>query len=94
MALLAMLSWVFGNWKIGALGDDYVPMAPSDGLMLICSVAAWLLSQPLAGQPRRPEVGLLGRVQRGEHEPAGVGAALLRHANCQWSAGSRPPRSR
>jgi signal transduction histidine kinase len=30
-----MLSWVFGNWRIGALGDDYVPMAPVTALMLI-----------------------------------------------------------
>lgn len=35
IALLAMLSWVFGNWRIGALGDDYVPMAPVTALMLI-----------------------------------------------------------
>ena len=30
-----MLSWVLGNWKIGALGEDYVPMAPVTALMLI-----------------------------------------------------------
>ena len=35
IALLAMLSWVFGNWRIGALGDDFVPMAPVTALMLI-----------------------------------------------------------
>ena len=35
IALLALLSWVSGNWKIGALGDDYVPMAPVTALMLM-----------------------------------------------------------
>ena len=35
LALLAFVGWVFGNWKIGALGNNYVPMAPSTALMLI-----------------------------------------------------------
>ncbi|RPI14294.1 MAG: hypothetical protein EHM65_04720, partial [Acidobacteriales bacterium] len=35
IALLAMLSWVFGSWQIGALGDAYVPMAPVTAWMLI-----------------------------------------------------------
>jgi signal transduction histidine kinase len=35
IALLALLSWVFGNWRIGALGAGYVPVAPATALMLM-----------------------------------------------------------
>jgi len=49
LALLALVGWVFGNWKIGALGNNYVPMAPSTALMLI------LLSSGLVLQSRWPD---------------------------------------
>ena len=48
IALLALLSWVSGNWKLGTLGTAYVPMAPVTGWMLI------LLSGGLLAHSRWP----------------------------------------
>jgi len=49
IALLALLSWILGQWRVGALGSNYVPMAPSTGLLFLgLAGAAWL-------EHRRPD---------------------------------------
>ena len=34
-ALLSLVSWVLGEWRIGALGSGFIPMAPSTACLLI-----------------------------------------------------------
>ena len=49
VALLALLLWFSGQWRLGTLGSSWVPMAPSTALLLLAlASAAWL------GQ-RRPD---------------------------------------
>ena len=48
LAFLALLSWGLDAWRIGALGRDYVPMAPSTACLPI------LLSCAVVGRGRFP----------------------------------------
>ncbi len=40
IALASLGTWLAGNWRLGALGAGYVPMAPSSGLILLLLSAA------------------------------------------------------
>jgi len=43
IASLALLSWISGQWRAGAMGRNDVPMAPSTALsFLVLAGAAWL----------------------------------------------------
>jgi PAS domain-containing protein len=45
MGTLALLSWVFADWRIAALGQGYIPTAPSTaGLMILLGGAVFLRS--------------------------------------------------
>ncbi len=55
LALLVLLSWALGAWRLGALGADYVPMSPSTAwpmLALSCAVLARIL-RPASAAARR-----------------------------------------
>ena len=49
VGFLVLLSWFTGRWHLGALGDTYVPMAPSTAVLLLGLSTAALLRQ------RRPD---------------------------------------
>lgn len=43
LSLLILLSWASGNWRLGTMGEPYVPMAPSTAMALLAlAVVAWL----------------------------------------------------
>ena len=55
---LVLLSWIVGRWQLGALGSQYVPMAPSTAIsMLALAAAAWLWQS-------RPESVFVNRLGR------------------------------
>jgi len=67
LAVLVLASWVLGVWKIVALGQDYIPMAPSTASLLL------VLSGSLLLYRRRPSSPAVVRLVQG----ASSGAILV-----------------
>ena len=40
ITLLTLLSWLLRQWRLGTLGNDFIPMAPSTGLLFLVLAGA------------------------------------------------------
>ncbi len=67
VAALVLVSWLTGRWQMGTLGREYLPMAPSTALLLLC------LAVPALLRLRRPGSAVANRFGR----VAGVGVLTI-----------------
>ncbi len=51
LAILVLLSWIFDAWRIGALGREYIPMAPSTAWLMLLLSFGLLLHRLCPPQP-------------------------------------------